>query len=213
LKSSTETTYFPLFLDISKKRVLVVGGGRVAERKVRTLLKFKAKIKVISPEVTKGLERIKDKGLIELERKNYEENDLLGVDLVISATNNRMLNKKVSSDAKKMGIYANIVDDPELCDFIMPSIVKRGPLILAISTSGKAPLFSKKLRKDLEKMISKEYVKYLSKILRLRREIQKKVKEKKLRERMLKAILNFDIKDLALIRMSEIKKIASQKEK
>lgn len=213
MKSSTETTYFPLFLDISKKRVLVVGGGRVAERKVRTLLKFKAKIKVISPEVTKGLERIKDKGLIELERKNYEENDLLGVDLVISATNNRMLNKKVSSDAKKMGIYANIVDDPELCDFIMPSIVKRGPLILAISTSGKAPLFSKKLRKDLEKMISKEYVKYLSKILRLRREIQKKVKEKKLRERMLKAILNFDIKDLALIRMSEIKKIASQKEK
>jgi siroheme synthase-like protein len=213
LKSSTETTYFPLFLDISKKRVLVVGGGRVAERKVRTLLKFKAKIKVISPEVTKGLERIKDKDLIELERKNYEENDLLGVDLVISATNNRMLNKKVSSDAKKMGIYANIVDDPELCDFIMPSIVKRGPLILAISTSGKAPLFSKKLRKDLEKMISKEYIKYLSKILRLRREIQKKVKEKKLRERMLKAILNFDIKDLALIRMSEIKKIASQKEK
>lgn len=213
MKSSTETTYFPLFLDISKKRVLVVGGGRVAERKVRTLLKFKAKIKVISPEVTKGLERIKDKDLIELERKNYEENDLLGVDLVISATNNRMLNKKVSSDAKKMGIYANIVDDPELCDFIMPSIVKRGPLILAISTSGKAPLFSKKLRKDLEKMISKEYIKYLSKILRLRREIQKKVKEKKLRERMLKAILNFDIKDLALIRMSEIKKIASQKEK
>jgi siroheme synthase-like protein len=213
LKSSTETTYFPLFLDISKKRVLVVGGGRVAERKVRTLLKFKAKIKVISPEVTKGLERIKDKDLIELERKNYEENDLLGVDLVISATNNRTLNKKVSSDAKKMGIYANIVDDPELCDFIMPSIVKRGPLILAISTSGKAPLFSKKLRKDLEKMISKEYIKYLSKILRLRREIQKKVKEKKLRERMLKAILNFDIKDLALIRMSEIKKIASQKEK
>jgi siroheme synthase-like protein len=132
---------------------------------------------------------------------------------VISATNNRTLNKKVSSDAKKMGIYANIVDDPELCDFIMPSIVKRGPLILAISTSGKAPLFSKKLRKDLEKMISKEYIKYLSKILRLRREIQKKVKEKKLRERMLKAILNFDIKDLALIRMSEIKKIASQKEK
>ena len=213
MKSSTETTYFPLFLDISKKRVLVVGGGRVAERKVRTLLKFKAKIKVISPEVTKGLERIKDKDLIELERKNYEENDLLGVDLVISATNNRTLNKKVSSDAKKMGIYANIVDDPELCDFIMPSIVKRGPLILAISTSGKAPLFSKKLRKDLEKMISKEYIKYLSKILRLRREIQKKVKEKKLRERMLKAILNFDIKDLALIRMSEIKKIASQKEK
>jgi len=213
LKSSTETTYFPLFLDISKKRVLVVGGGRVAERKVRTLLKFKAKIKVISPEVTKGLERIKDKDLIELERKNYEENDLLGVDFVISATNNRMLNKKVSSDAKKMGVYANIVDDPELCDFIMPSIVKRGPLILAISTSGKAPLFSKKLRKDLEKMISKEYIKYLSKILRLRREIQKKVKEKKLRERMLKAILNFDIKDLALIRMSEIKKIASQKEK
>lgn len=213
MKSSTETTYFPLFLDISKKRVLVVGGGRVAERKVRTLLKFKAKIKVISPEVTKGLERIKDKDLIELERKNYEENDLLGVDFVISATNNRMLNKKVSSDAKKMGVYANIVDDPELCDFIMPSIVKRGPLILAISTSGKAPLFSKKLRKDLEKMISKEYIKYLSKILRLRREIQKKVKEKKLRERMLKAILNFDIKDLALIRMSEIKKIASQKEK
>lgn len=209
MKSDTEKAYFPLFLDISDKKFLVVGGGKVAERKIRALLRLKAKVKAISPKMTKGIKHMAEKGLIEIEEKPYESGELEGYDFVISATNDKDVNRRISSDARKMGILANVVDDPELCNFIMPSIVKKGPIIVAISTSGKIPLLSKKLRKDLEKMIDDDYLKYVSKIGKIRKELLDTVKDRKMREKMLRIISTYSVKQLANMKAKEIKEIVS----
>ncbi len=153
--------YYPVNLDIKKKTCLVVGGGAVATRKVLTLLNCGASVTVVSPEITDSLKELAEKGTIVLEKRSYRPSDLNGKFLVIVATNIDDLNSKISSDAQHQNMLCNIADKPEACNFILPSIVNRGDLIIAISTSGKSPAFSKQLRKDLEKEFGEEYADFL----------------------------------------------------
>lgn len=210
MKSSTEKIYFPLFLDISGKNFLVVGSGKVAERKIRTLLRFKANIKVVSSRISKNVKKMAEKGLIVAKEKNYETSDLDGIDFVISATNDSKINRKISLDAKNLKIPVNVVDDPELCDFIMPSIVKRGQMVLAISTSGRLPFLSKKLRMDLEKMVDSDYLKYFLKMAKVREKIKGEIRDKKEKERMLKILSNMDVKEVAKMRLRDLEKVLSK---
>ncbi|MCX7857210.1 MAG: bifunctional precorrin-2 dehydrogenase/sirohydrochlorin ferrochelatase [Deltaproteobacteria bacterium] len=213
MKLDTKNKYFPFFLDISGKKFLIVGGGRVAERKVRTLLRFKANIQIVSPKLTKKIEALAQKGLIEVKKKEYDPQDLNHIDFVISATNDKDLNRKVSSDAKSLRILVNVVDAPEQCDFIVPSVVKRGPIVVAISTSGNFPLLSKKLRKDLEKIISLDYEKYVVKVGNLRREVIEKVEDKKTRRKILKLISDLEVKELATKDIQEIRRMILERKK
>lgn len=161
-------SYYPVLLDLEGKEVLVVGGGRVAERKICTLLEYGAKIFLISKEITNNLHQMVEGGKIVLLGSEFEEGFLNGVFLVIAATNDKDLNHRVGQSAQTRGLLVNAVDQPRDCNFIVPSIIRRGDLLIAVSTSGKSPAVAKRLRKELEKQFGSEYAKLLALMGRIR---------------------------------------------
>ncbi len=149
--------FYPVMLDVSQKPCLVVGGGQVARRKVKTLVSCGARVTVVSPNPCAEILELRKNNIIRLHLREYSESDMCGNFLVIGATDNQEINQKVASDARKHGVLCNIADVPRLCDFILPSIIRRGDLVIAVSTSGKSPAFAKRMRKDLEKEFGWEY--------------------------------------------------------
>jgi precorrin-2 dehydrogenase/sirohydrochlorin ferrochelatase len=149
--------YYPIYLDITDKRCIVVGGGDVAERKVERLLESGAHVVVFSKTLTDTLETMKRAGRIDHINADYETAFIDDAFLVIGATDSDDVNKNISRDAKQKGILVNIVDDPDKCDFILPSLLTRGDLLIAISTGGKSPALAKKLRQELEKLYGPEF--------------------------------------------------------
>jgi precorrin-2 dehydrogenase/sirohydrochlorin ferrochelatase len=149
--------YYPVSLDISNRACVVIGGGAVAIRKVNSLLKAGALVTVICPEAAKELTALAVRNKINLIRRGYKKGDLKGAFLAVSATGEQAINKAVFAEAKKRNVLINVVDAPDLCTFIVPSVVEKGPLTLAVSTSGKSPLFAKALRQELEKKFGREY--------------------------------------------------------
>ena len=149
--------YYPINLDIQDRRCLVVGGGSVGTRKVITLLDCGAAVTVISHRATDKLNELAKAGSIILRNRSYRTADLKDVFLVIGATDDETLNQKISRDAVSRNILCNIADRPSACNFILPSIVHQGDLVITISTSGKSPALAKKLRKSLERQFGDEY--------------------------------------------------------
>lgn len=163
--------FYPVNLDIKDRHCLVVGGGSVASRKAKTLMECGAVVTVVSPEISAALKNMEQNSNITLVQRPYETSDLDGKFLVIGATNDEALNRRINADAEKRHMLCNIADVPDICNFILPSIIRRGDLCVAISTSGKSPAFAKKLRKDLEKTFGDEYALFLT----LMGEIRKKL--------------------------------------
>ncbi|MBN1473149.1 MAG: bifunctional precorrin-2 dehydrogenase/sirohydrochlorin ferrochelatase, partial [Syntrophaceae bacterium] len=149
--------YYPVFWNISGKKCVVVGGGEVAQRKVTRLLDCGAKVFVVSPVLTQELSLLKDKNIITHHAREYSVEDINGAALVIGATDDNVINTAVSRDAIKKGIPVNIVDDPQKCDFILPSLVERGDLTIAIGTGGKSPALARYLRERLEETFGEDY--------------------------------------------------------
>lgn len=178
-------SYYPVFLNLTKKKAVVIGGGRVAERKVLSLIGTGARITVISPAITKRIEREKDKGRIRHVSREYRAGDLKDAFLVIAATDSRAVNEKVSRESPGL---VNVVDTPELCNFIVPSIVNRGPLTIAVSTGGVSPAFSKSIRRELEEMYGYEIAGYLKLLKKIRSEALGSMKDQKKRGMFLKSV-------------------------
>lgn len=153
--------YYPVFLDVKHRNCLVVGGGSVGARKVSTLLDCGASVTVVSPKINAKLNELSKKETLIIKKKSFQFSDLKDKFLVIGATDNQELNQQIHIEAERLGILCNIADRPEACNFILPSIVKKGDLVIAISTSGKSPAFAKKLRKDFEKQFGNEYAAFL----------------------------------------------------
>ena len=154
-------SYYPIFLQLEGMTALVVGGGGVAQRKVETLLAFGAKISIVSKELAPELNRMVDKGEIRFLGEEMEDAFFDDVSLVIAATDDAEFNHQVSEGARRRGLLINAVDQPADCTFIVPSIVRRGDLMIAISTSGKSPALSKKIRKRLAPQFGDEYTDFL----------------------------------------------------
>ncbi|HNY49741.1 MAG TPA: bifunctional precorrin-2 dehydrogenase/sirohydrochlorin ferrochelatase [Smithella sp.] len=165
--------YYPVFLDIRDKICVIVGGGEVALRKAERLLDCGAKISVISPKLVPELAALKDKGLIYHIDAEYSGDLIDQAVLVIGATDDEKTNARISEDARGKGIPVNIVDDPQKCDFILPSIVQRGDLAITIGTGGKSPALARHLRKELEKQYGKEYEIFLNILGILRTRMEK----------------------------------------
>lgn len=155
-------SYYPIFVDLRGKTVLVVGGGQVAQRKIETLLEFGPEIRVVSKEITEALAAMIAEKKIQHAGTLFEEDMLEGVSLVITATDNAQLNHHVSEVAKKRAVLVNAVDQPADCDFIVPSVVRRGDLVIAISTMGKSPALAKQIRKQLEAQFDEAYGTFLA---------------------------------------------------
>ncbi len=153
--------YYPINLDIKNRNCLVVGGGAVGTRKVNTLLECGARVIVVSPNPTRQLTKLATAGAITLTQRAYRSTDLNGTFLVIGATDDENLNQQISNDAAQTNTLCNIADRPEACNFILPSIVRRGDLVITISTSGKSPALAKRLRQKLETQFGKEYTEFL----------------------------------------------------
>ena len=149
--------YYPLFLDISGKPCIVVGGGSVAERKVTRLLACGAVVEVVARSLTPALAVLSRDGKIIHHDAEYAEDCLRGAFFVIGATDDAAVNERISRDAREQGILVNIVDDPGRCDAILPALCERGDLAIAVSTGGRSPALAKKLRTELEEAYGPEY--------------------------------------------------------
>ena len=163
--------YYPLLLDVSRRRCVVVGGGSVAERKVERLLACGACVEVVGKRLTPMLAALAGEGRIVHDDTDYEQPLIRGAFLVIGATDSDTVNGRIAADARALGIPVNIVDEPARCDFILPSIVERGDLVIAVSTSGKSPALAKKLRTELETSYGQEYAVLLQIMGELREKI------------------------------------------
>ena len=185
--------YYPVHLDINNRKVLVVGGGGVGTRKVRTLLACGARVTVVSLEASRQLNDLATSGEIELAERSYQSNDLSGMFLVIGATNDEELNRQISSDADRLNTLCNIADRPEVCNFILPSIVHRDDLVITISTSGKSPALAKKLRKALENQFGEEYGQLLRLMGAIRKKLLRQAHEPEAHKPLFEQLLNSDL--------------------
>lgn len=149
--------YYPINLDINGRPCLVVGGGRVGARKVKTLLECGAKVTVVSPAAEASLAQLAETQDIRLEQRSYRPEDVQGQFLVIGATDDEDLNQRIHADAERHHILCNIADRPAICNFILPAIVRRGDFVMAISTAGKSPAFAKHIRRRLQREYGPEY--------------------------------------------------------
>ncbi|MFN3479390.1 MAG: bifunctional precorrin-2 dehydrogenase/sirohydrochlorin ferrochelatase [Thermodesulfovibrionales bacterium] len=174
--------YYPIYLDLKGKKCIIVGGGRVAERKCRCLIKNGADVTVISPTITKRLEDYKSKGRIRHLPRLYRRGDIESAFLAIAATDSQEINERVYTEATDKNILLNVVDNPDFCNFIVPSVFERGDLKIAISTSGSSPAIAKRIRKELEALYNREFSKYLNFLKRIRGQIKDKVKNREERE-------------------------------
>lgn len=158
-----KTPYFPLFVDINDKQVTVVGGGKIATRRIHTLLSFGAKIKIISPLLCDELRKIiekyqneeKSNKIMVLERE-YRDGDIKGAVMVIAATDDKNVNRLVREACESEKIPVNVIDDQRQCDFYFPSVVKTEQVVIGINSGGENPGYVKKVRKDIEKLFHAE---------------------------------------------------------
>jgi len=154
---------YPLFLELRDLPVVVVGGGQVASRKIGTLLKAGASVTVISPAMSKRFAKVR------WVRRGYRRGDLRGARLVVAATNDVAVNERVCAEAKRRGLLVNCIAPPAAGNFIVPALVRRGGITLAISTGGASPAFAKQLRGDLERFLGRTYPALLKQMAKDRR--------------------------------------------
>ncbi|UCB48810.1 MAG: bifunctional precorrin-2 dehydrogenase/sirohydrochlorin ferrochelatase [Deltaproteobacteria bacterium] len=165
-------SYYPVLIHLEGKKVVVVGGGTVAERKIETLLEYGAVVQVVSRDLTPRLLKYSEEGTIDFLGQEFHEDCLDKAFMVIAATDDPPFNHRVSEKAKQRGLLVNAVDQPSDCNFIVPSILRRGDLLIAVSTSGKSPALAKKVRETLEEIFGSEYEPLLILMGRLREEIR-----------------------------------------
>lgn len=191
--------HYPVFLNLNAKKAVVIGGGKVAERKVLSLIKAGASVKVISPDITRALERLRSKKLLQHIRRPYRKGDIKDAFIVIAGTSSDKTNKKIARDAGQIRNGSeqliNVIDKPGEGNFIAPSILKRGCLTIAISTEGKSPAVAKAIRKELEKLYGHEFTFYLRFLGKMRKKAMKEIKNEEKRGKFLKELASERIFD------------------
>ena len=210
--------YYPIYLDLRDRFCLIVGGGQVAERKTLTLLEAGANVRVISPSLTQKLQELSQSGKIIHLPKTFDDKDLTGALLVIAATDSWEVNTSIGRLCKKRNILVNVVTPPDESSFIVPSVVERGELLIAESTSGMSPALSKRISEELEERYGPEYEVFLRKMSMLRARLMDEVKDDGVRREILQALADSDVISLlkegkihdADHRLAEIVKLKSK---
>lgn len=183
------SSFYPMMVNLEGKKVVVVGGGKVAERKIAGLLGTNARIVVVSPEATGDITRLSGEGLIEWIRRPFSGEELLGALLIFATTNNQQLNQEIKRLAEPHQLVA-IADDPGGSDFHVPAHVKRGRLSVAVSTNGASPILASKIRAMLEEEFDERYEEYVEFLFRARQRILTEVKDPLLKRKLLGAIVS-----------------------
>ncbi|QSQ18827.1 bifunctional precorrin-2 dehydrogenase/sirohydrochlorin ferrochelatase [Pyxidicoccus parkwayensis] len=180
---------YPVCLRLEGRRVLLVGGGTIAEGRALAVLEAGARLRVVSPEATTTLRTLATQGRLEWLARPYVPGDVRGHDLVLAATDDASVGPLVAKEARALGVWVNTADVPELCDFTLPSVGRRGPITLAISTAGHAPAVARRLRRELTARVAPHHV-WLARLSGwLRRRLPAGVE----RQRLLKSLVEGDI--------------------
>lgn len=178
---------YPIILNLNHKNITVIGGGKVAFRKVQNFLAFEqGNIQVISPDFIEAFKTLESE--IMLVQDSYKETYIKDSFIVIAATDNDHVNEEIGLYCKSVNKLCNVIDNKPLSSFIVPSYVKRGNLVLAISTNGTSPSLAKRIRKDLEKQYGEDYTEYTEILGKLRAAILEKIKDEEERRNVLKEI-------------------------
>lgn len=149
--------YYPVFLELAGRRCVVIGGGRVAEHKVEALVAADASVTVISPALTPRLGVLAREGRIRHVAREYRPGDLSGSELAFAASDGGEVNATVAREGRERGVWVNAADDPAHCDFILPAVVRRGALVVAVATGGASPALSRAVRDELEAYFTEDY--------------------------------------------------------
>ena len=167
-------SYFPIYLDMARRRCLVIGGGAVAERKIANLLEAGAEVTVLSPDVTENIARWSKQNLLLLKARRYRDGDLAGFELAFVATDDAAANSAAFREGRNGGVWVNAADDPAHCDFILPSVLRRGDLTVAVSSGGNSPALARTVREELELYFTQEYEALAQLASEARRELQRR---------------------------------------
>ncbi len=185
---------YPIMLDLKGKKITIVGGGKVAYRKVCNFIKFGYKVEVISVDFIEDFKNINEK--VNLIYNEYSEKYIEDSFIVVAATNNRKINESIGIFCREKGKLVNVVDNPSLSNFIVPSVLKRGDLIIGVSTSGKSPSLAAKIKKDLESTYDDSYEEYVKLLGHIRNEILKKYDDSLEKKKLLNEIVNLNLDEL-----------------
>jgi precorrin-2 dehydrogenase / sirohydrochlorin ferrochelatase len=188
--------YYPIYLDLKGRDVLVVGGGAVAEGKALQLLEAGARVTVVSPQLTEALRAAADRREIIHLDGSFAEGDLNGAFLAIGATDDRKVNEKVARAARERGTLCNVVDQPDLCDFITPALVTRGELQISVSTGGGSPTLTQRVKREIAAMVGEEYGVLLELAAEMRAEAKDRIADFERRKEVLRAFVESDALDL-----------------
>lgn len=188
--------YYPICVNLKGKLCLVVGAGEVAERKVEALLEAGGRVRAVSPEATAAVREWARAGKIELIARKFQPEDLAGAFLVFAATDDRGLHDEIFRLCEEKNILLNVVDVPARCNFIMPSVLRRGELSVAVSTNGASPALSKKVRRELEKLFGDEYSLFLEWMQGARQAILKEIPEQKKRQAIFQRLVDSPVLEL-----------------
>ena len=149
--------YYPIYLDIEGRNVVIIGGGNVCARKAETMMNYGARVTIVSPEFTEEIEKWAAEGCLALRRKRYDVSDLGDANIVIASTDDQQVNEAIAADCRARRIPVNVVDVTPLCEFIVPAIIEKGSIQIAVSTGGKSPALARTLKEDLQRAIGPEY--------------------------------------------------------
>ena len=189
--------FYPINLKIDDMKIVIIGGGKVAYRKCMNFLAFNKKVLVVSKEFVKEFEEIKEQ--VEIVKGAYNEKYIKDAFVVVAATNNKEVNHQIGTYCRQYGKLVNVVDDKELSNFTVPSFVKRGDLLLSVSTGGKSPSLSRKIRKDLEEVYDDSYEEYVKLLGQAREMIIENTSDIKERRKRLKELLDLSFDELRRI--------------
>ncbi len=178
--------YFPMYRNLSSKKCVIAGGGAVALRKVKNLLRFGADVQVFAPQISEEIEHILPKDT--LHYKKIEQKEIEGAELVIAATNQREVNHQISLWCEEFKVPVNVIDSPEESTFLFPSFVMRGDICIGINTAGQSPIVSKKIRKRVEKAIPEEYADIAVQLGEVKRYGKEHISDEKKRKQILTVV-------------------------
>jgi len=185
--------FLPIFIDVRGRRCVVIGGGEIAERKVRSLIEAGAAVTVVSPALTAGLTALGNEGTIRFLARSYQPGDLEGAFLAFAATGEIETERAAAAEACARGVLINVADVPDLCRFIAPAIVRRGGLQIAVSTGGASPAFARKIREELEDRFGPEYELMIDLLAASRQWLRVREGDLSTRRRLLTALVGSDL--------------------
>jgi uroporphyrin-III C-methyltransferase/precorrin-2 dehydrogenase/sirohydrochlorin ferrochelatase len=168
--------YFPIFLDANYISAMIIGGGEVASRKIELLLKSTVNITIMSKDVCAGVERLINLHQLTWLKHNYQTGHFSQINIVIAATDDNLINEAVAEESRSLNILTNVVDQPDLCTYITPAIIDRSPMIIALSSSGSAPILVRMLREQIEKTLPQGYGKLADFCYKFRDHVKARVK-------------------------------------